>query len=138
MESVDLGKRGDERVGGSSARLAAAPRRSLKAAETGRGDAMDADAVAATRATGAVHAEIHPSLPGPALRFDWINWLPYLEDQDIPEEQKRELIETLWSVVVSFVDLGWQLNPRPEFCGEALDLKAILTAADEGSGKEAE
>lgn len=74
----------------------------------------------------------------PALRFDWTDWLPYLEDQDIPDEQKRELIETLWSIVVAFVDLGWKLNPESEICGEALDLKAILSSADPGNGKEAE
>lgn len=86
----------------------------------------------------ATDTEIHPKPPVPALRFDWTDWLPYFEDQDIPEEQKRELIETLWGIVVAFVDLGWQLNPRPEICGEALDLKAILTSADVGNGKEAQ
>lgn len=80
--------------------------------------------------------EIHLKSTVSALRFNWTDWLPYLEDQDIPEEQKRALIETLWSIVVAFVDLGWQLNPKPEICGEALDLKAILTTV--GNGKEAE
>jgi hypothetical protein len=75
--------------------------------------------------------------PVPALRFDWTDWLPYLEDQDVPDEQKRVLIETLWGIVVAFVDLGWQLNPDPEIAGEALDLKAILTA-DEGVLEEVE
>jgi len=70
----------------------------------------------------------HAKPPVPALRFDWADWLPYLEDQDVPEEQKRVLIETLWGIVVAFVDLGWQLNTSPESSGEALDLKAILTA----------
>lgn len=66
----------------------------------------------------------------PALRFEWTDWLPYLEDQDIPDEHKRALIETLWSIVVSFVDLGWQLNAKPGPGGEVLDLKAILTELD--------
>ncbi|MCR5858261.1 hypothetical protein [Mesorhizobium sp. J428] len=74
----------------------------------------------------------------PALRFDWTDWLPYFEDQDISDEQKRELIETLWRIVVAFVDLGWQLNPKPEMCGEVLDLKAILETADNAEPKEAE
>lgn len=76
--------------------------------------------------------------PVPALRFDWTDWLPYLEDQDIPDEQKRELIETLWRIVGAFVDLGWQINPKAEFAGEALDLKAILESVDQGKAKEAE
>lgn len=66
----------------------------------------------------------------PALRFDWTDWLPYLDDQDIPEAQKRVLIESLWGIVVAFVDLGWQLNPAPEFSGNTFDLKAILSAME--------
>jgi hypothetical protein len=76
--------------------------------------------------------------PVPALRFDWTDWLPYLEDQDVPDEQKRVLIETLWGIVVAFVDLGWQLNPDPEISGGTLDLKAILTAGDVNTEEEAE
>lgn len=70
-----------------------------------------------------------PGTPGPALRFDWADWLPYLEDQDVPEEQKRALIENLWAIVVAFVDLGWRIDPKPE-TGAALDLRAILTDTD--------
>lgn len=65
----------------------------------------------------------------PSLRFDWMDWLPYLEDDDIPEERKRELIEALWSIVVAFVDFGWRIDANPE-TGAALDLKAILDAAN--------
>jgi len=78
------------------------------------------------------------SPPVPSLRFDWNDWLPYLEDEDIPEEQKRALIESLWSIVVAFVDLGWQLNPKPKFCGNEIDLKAILNAIDNGKKEDAE
>ncbi|MGE0282380.1 MAG: hypothetical protein AB7P20_17445 [Rhizobiaceae bacterium] len=76
--------------------------------------------------------------PAPALRFEWTDWLPHLEDQDVSDEQKRALIETLWSIVVAFVDLGWRLNPPAESSGETLDLKAILTEIDPGTAKEAE
>lgn len=50
----------------------------------------------------------------PGLTFDWRDWLPYFEDQDIPETQKRELIETLWQIIVAFVDLGFDLNPHQQ------------------------
>ena len=63
------------------------------------------------------------------LRFDWQDWLPYLEDSDLPDDKKREFIETLWGIVVSFVDLGFDLNPTQEICGEVFDLKAVLDAA---------
>lgn len=64
----------------------------------------------------------------PAIRFDWQDWLPYIVDADIPEDQKREFIETLFSIVIGFVDLGFGLNPTQEICGEEIDLTAILRA----------
>lgn len=67
------------------------------------------------------------------LTFNWLDWLPHFENEDIPEEQKRELIETLWHVVVAFVDLGFELNPHQQAgqqsCGQNLDLKALLEEA---------
>lgn len=79
----------------------------------------------------------------PVLRFDWRDWLPYFYDENIPEDQKRVLIETIWSIVIGFVDLGWTIAPTlkssalensgvskgPENCGQTFDLKAVLEAA---------
>jgi len=61
-----------------------------------------------------------------ALAFDWQEWLPYFEDQDIPEAQKREMIETLWQIVVAFVDLGFEVHPAQvvmdeKGCGQLAD-----------------
>jgi len=67
-------------------------------------------------------------IPRPALRVDWMDWLPYLDDEDISQEQKREWIETVWSIVLAFVDLGFDIKSTPEICGEEIDLHAILTA----------
>ena len=65
----------------------------------------------------------------PSVQFDWQDWLPYLADADIPEDQQQEWIETLWSIVLGFVDLGFDVKSPSETCGEALDLKAALEAA---------
>jgi len=68
--------------------------------------------------------------PGPtAIRFDWRDWEQYLENSDLPDDKKREFIETLWAIVMGFVDLGYGLNPAQEICGEVIDLKAVLEAA---------
>lgn len=64
----------------------------------------------------------------PSLRFDWQDWLPYLDDDDVPEDKKRELIETLWSIVLAFVDLGWDIKSGAESCGEAFDLHSALAS----------
>ncbi|KIC51054.1 hypothetical protein [Tateyamaria sp. ANG-S1] len=63
------------------------------------------------------------------VQFNWMDWLPYLEDEAANDAQKRELIEALWSIILAFVDLGWDINSTPETCGETIDLKAALEAA---------
>lgn len=63
----------------------------------------------------------------PTVRFDWREWLPYLED-DVPEDQKQALVETLWAIVQAFVDIGFDVNSDPQSCGQMIDLKAALEA----------
>jgi hypothetical protein len=70
-----------------------------------------------------------PHKKPPGITFDWRDWLPYLEDTDATDEEKRELIETLWGIVLAFVDLGFDINPTQETCGQIFDLKAVLEAA---------
>lgn len=55
--------------------------------------------------------------------------MPYLEGADIPVEQNLVLIETLWSIVLTFVDLGFDVKSLSESCGTDIDLKAALEAA---------
>lgn len=70
----------------------------------------------------------------PSVHLNWQDWLPYLEESDATEAEKRQLIETLWSIMIAFVDLGWDLgspaNPNgKETSGQTLDLTAVLRAA---------
>lgn len=70
----------------------------------------------------------------PAVHLNWEDWLPYLEENDATEVEKRQLIETLWSIMIAFVDLGCDLGSSPnpngkETSGQTLDLTAVLRAA---------
>ncbi|MEM6758180.1 MAG: hypothetical protein AAF601_01740 [Pseudomonadota bacterium] len=69
--------------------------------------------------------------PKPSLHLNWTEWLSDLENVDASLEDKRHLIETLWAIMTAFVELGWDVSASnaPETCGQALDLKAVLTAA---------
>jgi len=60
-------------------------------------------------------------LSRPSLSIDWELYAAMLEDSDMPLEQQKELVETLWSIVVMFVDLGFDLNPVCQICGEPED-----------------
>jgi len=64
-----------------------------------------------------------------SVHLTWQDWLPYLEDSDASDEDKRQLIETLWSIMLAFVDLGWDIAPTENPCGQSSDLTAVLRAA---------
>lgn len=65
----------------------------------------------------------------PSVHLNWQDWLPYLEDSPASAVEKRQLIETLWSIILAFVDLGWEIAPDQEIGGQALDLTALLRDA---------
>ncbi|MEO0383209.1 MAG: hypothetical protein AAF234_06595 [Pseudomonadota bacterium] len=47
----------------------------------------------------------------PALEIDYELYMKMLEDSEWTDDQKREFIETMWSIIVSFVDLGFGIHP---------------------------
>lgn len=79
----------------------------------------------------------HPSLPPtedsstarPSFHLNWEDWLPYLEDSDATEAEKQALIETLWNILVGFIDLGWEVADGEKISGKDVDLSAVLRAA---------
>lgn len=70
-----------------------------------------------------------PKSDRPSIRLDIKDWMPYLEDKDVPEADKIELIETIWNIAKAFVDLGWDLDTAEENSGQSFDLTAALRAA---------
>ena len=60
----------------------------------------------------------------PGLRVDVDAYQAYLEDTDLSDAQKREMIEALWSIVVSFVELGFGVHPVQEACGKLTEIEA--------------
>jgi hypothetical protein len=46
------------------------------------------------------------------LTIDYEYYQTFLDDMDVPDEQKRELIQTIFSIVVQFVDLGFGISPE--------------------------
>ena len=61
----------------------------------------------------------------PALSIDWDLYGRYLEESDLSDDQKREFIETLWNIMVSFVDLGFGLHPLQQACEHKHDLSQL-------------
>lgn len=53
--------------------------------------------------------EVMTSMP-PALELDHEKYMAELSGFDLTENQKRELLETLWKIMSAFVDLGLSVN----------------------------
>jgi len=54
----------------------------------------------------------------PVLTLDVALYEHMLADSDLTEDQKREFLETLWSIIVGFVDLGFGIDPVGLACGQ--------------------
>lgn len=65
----------------------------------------------------------HDSPARRALTLDTAKYQSYLDDTQIPDDQKTQLIETLWVIVVAFIDLGYEINAgnthKEDCCGKA-------------------
>ncbi len=79
-------------------------------------------------------------------KFDHAKYLAQVEDIEMSEEQKIEVLRTLWEIMASFVNLGFGVDsvqlfvPALEYEGD--DEKIVAAATDsgeaQGAGKEPE
>jgi hypothetical protein len=54
---------------------------------------------------------LNPVNGQPIVTVDYKEFESYLEEQDLTEDQKRELLQTLWNIVVAFIDFGFEIHP---------------------------
>ena len=45
------------------------------------------------------------------LKVDWEVYAEALANSEMNEQEKKEFIEMIWSIVVSFVDMGFDVHP---------------------------
>jgi hypothetical protein len=64
-------------------------------------------------------ARVKASKPRPTLTLDVEKYQHLLDAPDMSEDQKKELLEALWLFVVSFVDLGFDMQSAEDTCGKA-------------------
>lgn len=63
----------------------------------------------------------------PSLTVDWEAYGHFLDESDLTDEQKRELIETVWAIVVGFVDLGFKVKSPEKSCGQDFAVAAAIS-----------
>ncbi|MEQ9259694.1 MAG: hypothetical protein RIG84_11390 [Roseovarius sp.] len=54
----------------------------------------------------------------PMLSIDVAKYQEYLDGSDLTPEQKEEFLRAMWSIVVTFVELGYGVHPLQEACGK--------------------
>ena len=87
-----------------------------------------------------IHEHDPTSPPEPAkeklaIQFDAREFAHFLADLDATEAQKLEYIETLWTIVLHFIDMGFGIHPLQmalgqQACGQFDDAAALCGNAD--------
>lgn len=66
----------------------------------------------------------------PILTVDVKKYQALLDESGLSDEQKEEFLQALWSMVVTFVELGFGVHPLQEVCGQDYeDCMVEVTAA---------
>jgi len=55
----------------------------------------------------------------PVVRVDVEKYQAFLDGADLTDAQKEELLQALWAIMVSFVEMGFGVSPVQEVCGKA-------------------
>lgn len=71
-----------------------------------------------------------PKLDRPILHIDYALYDRHLKDSDLSEAEKQAFLESLWDIIVGFVDLGFGVHPlqqaAPDGCEQDLDLSSLM------------
>lgn len=62
----------------------------------------------------------------PTLQIDYDAYLKYADDLDLNDSQKRELVATLYQMMLAFVDVGFGIDAVGQACGQ--DSKTTTTS----------
>lgn len=66
------------------------------------------------------------------LKVDVERYQSYLDDTDMTPVQKEEFLQGMWLIMISFVELGFEVHPLQEVCGKdgQSDTQSALGAHD--------
>jgi hypothetical protein len=69
------------------------------------------------------------------IPFDVSRYLHFIDDPSLSEDQKRQMAEALWVIVIGFVDLGFGIHPAQQACGKLEEPLANKAGTDSDDGK---
>jgi hypothetical protein len=64
------------------------------------------------------------------LEVDVARYDHMLENSGLTPEQRRQTLEALWSIIVTFVELGYGVHPTQQVCGKDEKLSELWDKAD--------
>ncbi|MCB1451415.1 MAG: hypothetical protein KDJ67_15120 [Nitratireductor sp.] len=78
---------------------------------------------------------IHERDPTPdktnlTIQFDAEEFVHHLREYDLSDDEKIEYLQTIWSIVLQFVDLGFGLHPIQQACGQKENSDLVCGIAD--------
>ncbi len=56
--------------------------------------------------------------PKKMLQVDIEKYQAWLDDPDLSEADKEQIIQLLWQIIMCFVDLGFEVAPLQDACGK--------------------
>ena len=56
------------------------------------------------------------------LSADLSRFAHHLEGTSLSDAQKQDMLETLWALMIQFVDLGFGLSPTQNICGQLVEI----------------
>lgn len=69
----------------------------------------------------------------PIVTVDIEKYQSYLDDSNLTPEKKEEFLQAVWSIVVTYVELGFGVHPLQEVCGQ--DSEILSSSATDGFDK---
>ncbi|MEM9765184.1 MAG: hypothetical protein AAF968_22235 [Pseudomonadota bacterium] len=62
--------------------------------------------------------------PNKRIEIDWDLYARMLDEGDLSDAEKRQMLDALWSIIAMFVDLGFGLHPVEQACGQPCERAA--------------
>lgn len=94
---------------------------------TGENNASDPGGVLAMNKALGVALE---AAPQKTLKVDARKYQAWLDDPDLSDEQKGQIIEALWKIILCFVDLGFGVSPLQDACGQLSESEGFCGEAE--------
>jgi len=63
-------------------------------------------------------AQAGASAPQPRLEFNAQDYVAYVDDMDLTQEEAETLLRALWDIMMAFVDMGFGIHPVQEKAGD--------------------